>query len=176
MQLIKHKCGFTLLEGLVVMVILVIFTGMATVMLLNIKSNEISGVQSEFLSILSLAHNEAVTRSVPTVIEARSPIAGNEFAGGWRLGVDTNNNGTIDSNEIIIRSRAALSKNINFGSGKNLISQQVNRIQFDSKGYLLASSPIQLKICIKDSNSQDGYQFIVNNNGLSNVKNNISCK
>ncbi len=177
MHVKKNKYGFTLIELMVVVSILLILMGLAMTALLNVKANEIAGVQSEFLAALNLARNEALTRGMPAIVEAQKPsVAGSEFAGGWRVGIDTNNNGLIDLTETVIRSRLALSKGIIFGSMEITGSGQIKKIQFDPRGYLLSAKPIRLKLCIEGSKNPDGFMFLINSNGLPDVKNNTLCK
>ena len=92
--------GFTLIELLTTMTVLVILTSLAAAsMSSTVSNNRIYATQTEFVASLALARSEAARRGVNVMLSATAPATGNAFAGGWRVWVDTDGNGTFDSVE-----------------------------------------------------------------------------
>jgi len=125
-------------------------------------------LQNEFVASLNLARNEAAKRGVPVFVQATTPVTGSEFSGGWKVWADLNSNGVFDAGEPIIRTHAALPNTVSFGDGTT------TAIQFNSRGYLVASTMPLLRLC-QGASTTNGYQISIQNNGLSDVTNNVSC-
>ena len=98
---IRKKSGFTLIELIVTISIVSIlasiaipsFTGM-------IKSNRISAGTNELVSALFLARSEALKRSNPvsicTSIDQATCSGGTDFAKGWVIFLDCDDDGVMD--------------------------------------------------------------------------------
>ena len=156
--------GFTLVELLATLSVLVILTSLAAAsMSSTLNNNRSYATQDEFVAYLALARSEAARRGVPVVVAASAPITGNAFGGGWNVFVDVNGNGSFDSGETVLRSHEALPSNILMGDGA------ATAIAFNSMGFLTAPAAVDLKICPTDA-KLGGYEIIVQPNGLTDVK------
>src|SRR2546425_3737903 len=123
--------GFTLVELLATLSVLVILTSLAAAsMSSTLNNNRSYATQDEFVAYLALARSEAARRGVPVVVAASAPITGNAFGGGWNVFVDVNGNGSFDTGEAVLRSHEALPSNVLMGDGAT------TAIAFNSMGFL----------------------------------------
>lgn len=112
-----HTKGVTLIEVMIVISILAILLSIALPSYQRfIISNRLTGQINELVADLSMARNEAGTRSrtVRLCIAASSTAcstSGTAWEGGRILWVDTNNNGTLDSGTEILKYVPALDGN-----------------------------------------------------------------
>lgn len=160
--------GFTIIELVVVIAVIVALAAVAVPGLAAfVQSSRLTGLQSEFMSALSLARSEAVKRDLPVYVSAAASVTGNEFAGGWTIWVDTNRNGVKDAGEPTVRTHEALPSVATFSASNSAIA-------FSTRGYLSPFTAIQAKLCEAGSNTA-GYRITVQPSGLSDVANNVSC-
>jgi len=99
--------GFTLIELMVTISVLTILLGLAVPSYRTfVTSNRLTAQANELVADLSLARNEAASRSrsVQACIAA-SPTScagsGNDWAAGWIVWADDNTNGSLEANEVI---------------------------------------------------------------------------
>ncbi len=92
------RCGgFTLIEMLTTLSVLVVTLAIAAPSLSSfVRSSRIRSAQSELVSSLMLARNEAARRGVRVGVQAKGTAAAGGLARGWRVWVDDNGDG-IDS-------------------------------------------------------------------------------
>ncbi len=156
--------GFTLVELLATMSVLVILTSLAAAsMSSTVNSNRIYATQTEFLASLALARSEAARRGVTVILGATAPTSSNAFAGGWRVWVDLDGSGTFDSStEPVLRSHEAIQSNILVGDGTT------TTIGFTPMGFLNQAGAADIKVCASDG-AVAGYDITIQPNGMADV-------
>lgn len=170
-----NMAGFTLLELMVTMVIMVVFAGMAAPSFSSlVQNNRLEAEQMEFQAALSTARSEAVKRGVPVMVTATVPgVSGNEFGGGWSIWYDANNDGNFQAATETIKVRQAL-------SGDLKVSSRVTQMSFLPSGFSgyrdnngqMASAVFT--ICDSRSNVTGG-QITVLPSGSSNLNSKYTC-
>lgn len=107
---VHRKCeaqGFTLIELMISIALLAILLGLAAPSYRAfVTSNRLTAQANELVGDLSLARNEAASRSrnVRVCIAASSTScagSGSNWAAGWIVWADNNNNGGLDAGEVI---------------------------------------------------------------------------
>ena len=155
--------GFTLIELLATLTVLVILTSLAAASLSStVNNNRIYATQTEFLASLALARSEAARRGVNVMLTATAPASGNAFAGGWRVWVDTNGDGSFDSTEPVLRSHEAIPSNILVGDGTT------TTIGFTPMGFLNQVGAVDIKVCASDG-AVAGFDISIQPNGMADV-------
>lgn len=106
--------GFTLIELLVVMSLLVVVSLLLLPGMADFTArNRLVAVEGDLLASLALARSEAAHRGLPVLVVAASGgSTGNAYAGGWRLVLDSNRNGSVDSGEAELRVREAIGSDL----------------------------------------------------------------
>lgn len=161
--------GFTLIELLATMAVLVILSTIAATQLSStVSNNRAFTAQTELIAALGLARSEAVRRGVPVAVSATTPVAGNEFGGGWSIWVDQNANGTLDAGETVLRTHEALPANA------VTITASGNTISYGTMGFLIPAAAISMKVC-PISLANKGYGIAIQPNGLSDVDPAAAC-
>lgn len=156
----RFNAGFTLVELIATMAVLAIVAGMAAPSLVDvIARNRAYSAQVEISAYLALARTEAARRNVPVVLSATTPVANNEYAGGWQLWADLNGNGILDPGEPIIRTHEPL-------TGRMVLRGPAN-ISYAPTGFLVAMNLVRLVACSQDTDQQ--YTVTVQPNGLADV-------
>jgi type IV fimbrial biogenesis protein FimT len=156
--------GFTLIEMLITLAVLVILTTLAAgSMNSTLNNNRAYATQDEFVAYLALARSEAARRGVPVVIVAIAPVTGNAFGAGWNVFVDANANGAFDTGETVLRSHDALPSSFLVGDGTT------TSIAFGPLGFLVGASALDIKLCPTDP-TLGGYDITVQANGLTDVQ------
>jgi type IV fimbrial biogenesis protein FimT len=156
--------GFTLIELLATLSVLVILTSLAAAsMSSTVNNNRIYATQTEFLASLALARSEAARRGVPVVLSATAPVTGNAFAGGWRVWVDLDGNGSFDSaTEPVLRTHESIPSSILVGDGTT------TDIGFTPVGFLSQGGAVDIKVCASDG-AVAGYDISIQPNGMADV-------
>ena len=134
-----HNKGLTLIELLIV---IAIAATVATIAMPSFKDllnrQEINGQANLLFSMLYLARSEAVKRnSVVTICKSSDgQVCGGLWADGWLMFADTDSDGSLDEDELII-AQGQISDKIAVGwvaFGSN------NYIRFTSRGMTLAQN------------------------------------
>jgi len=160
---VRGARGFTLVEMLATMTVLVILTSLAAAsMSSTVSNNRIYATQTELAASLALARSEAARRGVPVMLSATNPASGNAFGGGWQVWVDTNGNGSLDNGEPVLRLHDALSSSIVVGDGATTV------IGFTPMGFLSQVGAVDIKICAADG-SVPGFDISIQPNGMADV-------
>ena len=129
----QRSHGFTLIELMVTMVILVILGAVATPSLVTFQRNaELTSITNQLVAALNAARGEGMKRNMPSMV---TPTDGDDDWGkGWRVFVDSNFNGTYDSTDILILEQAAPPGYITItGNGTSAESQSY--ILYDGSGF-----------------------------------------
>jgi type IV fimbrial biogenesis protein FimT len=155
--------GFTLVELLATLSVLVILCSLAAAsMTSTVNNNRIYAIQTEFVASLALARTEAARRGVPVVLSAAAPISGNAFGGGWSVWVDISGTGTFDSAaDTVLRSHEAVPSGILVGSSPTSIG-------FGPMGFLTNGGSVEVKMCSSDG-AVGGFDLTIQPNGLADV-------
>jgi type IV fimbrial biogenesis protein FimT len=162
-RMLAKTQGFTLVELLATLSVLVILTSLAAAsMSKTVSNNRIYATQTEFLASLALARSEAARRGVNVTLEATAPVTGNAFAGGWRVYVDTNGNGSFDSTEPVLRRHEAIPSSVLVGDGAT------TAIGFTPMGFLSGAGAVDIKVCASDG-AVAGYDISLQPNGMADV-------
>jgi type IV fimbrial biogenesis protein FimT len=158
----RHQRGFTLVELLATIAVLVILSSIAAASLSStVNNNRLYAAQNEFVAYLALARSEAARRGVPVTLSAVSPTSGNAFGGGWNVWVDTNGKGSFDSDQPVLRSHEALPSTIMIGDGTT------TSITFNPTGFLAAGA-VDIKLCASDP-TLASFDITIQANGLTDV-------
>jgi type IV fimbrial biogenesis protein FimT len=155
--------GFTLVEMLATVSVLVILTSLAAVsMSATVNNNKIYATQTELLASLALARSEAARRGVNVVLSATAPTTTNAFAGGWRVWVDQAGSGNFESADTVLRIHEPVAGTIVVGDGST------TAIGFTPMGFLSQNGAIAVKVCAADA-SVPGYNISIQPNGMADI-------
>lgn len=183
--------GFTLIELMVALVVAAILTTVAVPSMRTFIQNErITTETNSLIADLSFARSEALKSNVnvtvcksanPTVVPPACSTTGSDWSTGRVIFIDSNNNGTIDTGETILRVREALPDS---GAGTTLYGSTsgatslANFLTFTPTGVttLIPVSPLpQFTLCDKRG-SAFGRGVVVTATGSYIVTSNLtSC-
>jgi type IV fimbrial biogenesis protein FimT len=167
--------GFTLLELLVaVTAALVLLLVAAPSMSAAITSVKLTSTSNNFLSHIYLARSEAIKRNGRVVLCKSADGATCAASGGWEQGWivfhDTNNNGVIDSGELVIARQQALPAAFRLTGNQNVAKY----VSFEPTGVTrLVGGGFQagtLTLCRQSAASNEARQIILNAVGRPRVQ------
>ncbi len=155
----KLHTGFTLLElmvtvaigGIVLAIGLPAFSGF-------IKSSRLTTQTNDVLTSLHVARNEAVNRGHNIRILTLSGNA--DWSTGWEILLDINNNGTTETEDIVLR---------NYDAIESATLDGVSSVTFESTGYLdqlLHVRPVEITLEPDECNDKEKRLIIVHLSGL----------
>jgi len=133
--------GFTLLELLVVISILVILITLAIPVFDNvIQNNRTTSLSNELISTLYLARSEAIKRGVSVSVcaarDAQLNSCGTNWNNGWIVFTNPNEDGQFDNND----SEIALRVTQSLGTGYSVSSSPSNIATYTSSGFPSAAT------------------------------------
>jgi type IV fimbrial biogenesis protein FimT len=143
--------GFTLIETLVVVTIVVILTMVAAPSFQSIYlGNKLAAFTNDFVASAQVARSEAIKRNqvvrVCRSADGASCASSGTWQQGWIVFADTNNNGSVDSGETIIRTEPALSSDYLFQCPTNVTCTGSNySLAFQANG--VGSDTASLMLC-----------------------------
>lgn len=162
-------CGFTLIEMMTALAVLAIVMVVAAPSLAGfVRSSKVRSAQSELISSLLLARSEASKRGVTVGVAASAPAAGNEFSKGWTVWVDTNDDGVVDTGELVLRSYPSLNGAVVLSTTGN-----VTALAFNSSGFLTPATAVNFKACGYNDTSK-GFAVRLDPVGLADVQE-VTC-
>ena len=156
----RRNFGYTMLELVMVIAIVAI---LATIAMPGFKyvttSNRIASEVNGLLGDMQFARSEAVKegQSVTVCIAANANLnscagaAGGNWALGWIVFLDTNNNQQVDAGEAVIRAQPAFSGTDTFVAG----SAAFNSVTFNRLGY--APTGVTTNISLHDSTANPSW-------------------
>ena len=150
--------GFTLVEFMVTMAVLVITLGLAVPAFSSfIARNQGTAIKSSFMSSTALARAEAARAGMQVVLQAAAGgSAGNEFAGGWDLYLDVDGSGTVTAGDTLLRHYEALPSGVTLHGGGTVL--------FSANGYLVPVANLSYTLCRADGT---GYSMVLAPNGTA---------
>jgi type IV fimbrial biogenesis protein FimT len=158
--------GFTLFELLMTLIVAAVILAIAVPGLSGfVTSSRLRASQSEFVSALTLARSEATKRGSNVAVSAQGSVAGSEFLGGWKVCVDSNEDGGC-TGEVLIREYAPLTGQMRFSAQR--AGDAVTFAAFNSRGFLTTGS-LTFKIC-GPSGTKRGYDVRLEQVGIADVK------
>ncbi len=162
------QVGFTLVELMVSVVVLVIILAMAGPSMAEFTANNhLAASKSAFAAAVALARTEAARRGQTVIIQAiAGGAAGNEFKAGWELYVDVDGNGTVGGGDTLVRGFEAPSDKVKLSG--------TSPLAFQATGYLVGGATLNYTAC-RVSGSTAGFQISVTPSGIADVKGVSSC-
>lgn len=139
----RRSAGFTLIELLVAVAILAVLAALAAPSFNEaILSNRLASYANTFVASAQLARSEAIKRNA-TVVMCRSAdgvscATAGTWQQGWILWADTDNDATVDADEII-QKQQAISSDYHFTGG-------AYSVNFLGTG-LVSGGPVTLSLC-----------------------------
>lgn len=164
--------GFTLLEMLTAIVILGILVSIAVPSMQGfVLSGRIKSQAGDLAAALSLARSEAIKRSatVSICIGTSSSCTGSNWANGWLVWADSNDNLAVDSGETILRTMAMAQSNVTITG-----SSSTTYIKFYSNGSTDKTATFSFQICDSIRTGETGRQIDISVLGKVNV-NTLTC-
>ncbi|MEG0000877.1 MAG: GspH/FimT family pseudopilin [Comamonas sp.] len=126
--------GFTLIELLVTISLLVIIMAIAAPSFMGyLRNAELSGISNSFLAALNAARTEAMKRNMFALVTPKNND--NDWAKGWVVFVDTDNDMTFDSTkDILVMQQEAPPPYITL-SGNNSTAANPSYVRYDGSGF-----------------------------------------
>ncbi|MFZ9037304.1 MAG: GspH/FimT family pseudopilin [Gammaproteobacteria bacterium] len=129
----KKNSGFTLLELLVLLAVVAILVAVGTPTMSEfIKNNRLTTQINTLVGDLAYARSEAVTRNLPVVVCAsnnQTSCSSANWADGWIVFSDIDNNGDVSAGEVVLRAQQLLEGN------NTLVSTTGSSVVYDSRGF-----------------------------------------
>ncbi len=105
----RHARGFTLVELLTSLGVLALLTTVGVPGALQLMGNQqLVSARNTLAANLSLARSESIKRRQPVLVDN----VDGDWASGWRVFVDPNNNGQLDAGEPLLRQEQSLPKGV----------------------------------------------------------------
>ena len=149
--MLKHKhndrqTGFSLLELMATVAIGGILLAVGLPSFVNlIKSNRLTTQTNSVLTALHLARNEAINRGHNIRVLT---ISGDEdWAAGWQVRLDVDNDGVTDAEDTVLRSFDAIEEATLVGD--------VDNVTYQSSGFITTTSASTIKLTAYECTGED---------------------
>lgn len=159
--------GFTLIELMITLAVLVVLLAVAVPSMQEfVANNQLAATRSTFASAVSLARTEAAKRSRVVVLQAlgKGPT-GNEFANGWEIAVDDDDDGAVATTETRVRKNALALERITLSGAASL--------SFRATGALVGNAAQVYTLCRLGGTR--GYTVTVTPSGATDVASISTC-
>lgn len=164
----RANFGFTLIEFLVTVAVLVIALGLAVPSLGGfVASNQAASIKSSLATAMALARSEAARAGVAVIVKAASGgSSGNELGNGWDLYLDNDGNGSVGTGDTLLRHFDAAPSAVNVHGPASIV--------FNPSGYLTPAAAADYSICRIDG-STAGYALNVAPSGITFASTKTNC-
>lgn len=102
------------------------------------RNSELTSATNGLVGAIAAARGEALKRGMSALV---MPVNANDWASGWNVFVDTNNNQQLDATEIPIYQQGAMPSYITV-TGKGTVLTSLPYIMFDPSGYNKTSTAV----------------------------------
>lgn len=129
-KVMSKSRGFTLIELMITIAVMAILLSLALPSFQQtLRSNRVATTTNELLASLSLARSEAIrnTHGASLCPSADGTSCGTDWNAGWLVWGDTNDDGTLDSGETVLRFTKLSPKMTAAGPSSNVVT-------FDGRG------------------------------------------
>lgn len=135
-RLSPRQKGFTLIELMVTIAIAAVLMMVGVPSFVAFQRNsQLTSAANSFIAALSAARGEAMKRGRQAVVV---PRAGNDWATGWTVFVDTDNNQQFNGSDILITQQGALPAYFS-ATGQGTAKSSPAYIMFNPSGYTQTS-------------------------------------
>lgn len=126
--------GFTLIELMVTIALLVIMMALAAPSFLSFRRNsELASISNSFLAALNTARTEAMKRNMFAMVVPLN--ADNDWSKGWLVFVDTDDDKAFDSTkDILVMQQEAPPSYITL-TGNNSTAASASYVRYDGSGF-----------------------------------------
>ncbi len=157
-----QRRGFTLIELMVTLSVLVVVMAVAVPSMTDfVANNQMANAKTNLAGAVALARTEAARRGRVVFLQAIGDgPEGNEYVNGWEIVVDDDGNGAAGANETRVRRAAATQDKLMLGGPRSLA--------FRASGALVGSSAELFTVC-RRSGQPAGYSITVTPSGVADV-------
>ena len=146
--------GFTLIEALITISIMVVLMGLAAPSMFSILTrNQAASYKSSLTSSIALARSEAARTGWGAIIQSGGGSAGNELAQGWSVYLDVDASGSVNAGDTLLRTYEAPPTNVSISGPATL--------KLSSSGGLVAAGAQTYTICHVGADSAAGSAYSV---------------
>lgn len=168
MEELRSKCGFTLIELIVVLSIAAIIIVMSAPSFAEmIRNYRLTTQANQILSELYYARSEAVRRGVQVSIR-RESTTDTIWTDGWQIFADVNGNGTLDNGtDTLLKRHQPLNDNFTLISGNNYAVW----LAYLPSGYPISSNGLgndTFRLCAQNDTNH-ARSIIVSNTGRPKI-------
>ncbi len=130
---LSHQRGFTLIEMMVTLALVAVLMMVAVPNFTAFQRNsELTSVANNIVGAMNTARTEAMKRNTNALV---APITSNDWAGGWRVFVDVDRDGTFNTGDILVTTYPALPSYLT-------ASSSVPNALFNGSGYSFAGGSL----------------------------------
>jgi type IV fimbrial biogenesis protein FimT len=131
----KHQSGFTLTELMVVTAIVAILLGIAIPSYKYLTTSyRMSAELNNLVGDLQFARGEALKEGTPVTVcissDGATCTGGTNWAPGWIVFSDLNNNGAVDAGERVLKIQAAFT-----GNNPDTLAAGINAVSYNREGF-----------------------------------------
>jgi type IV fimbrial biogenesis protein FimT len=133
----SRVAGFTLIELIVTISIAAVLLTLGAPTFIGFQRNsELTSVTNSFVAALGAARGEAMKRGQHAVVV---PLANNNWATGWRIFVDTDNNQQFNGSDVLLVEQGALPAYFT-ATGQGTAQASPAYVMFNPSGYTQTST------------------------------------
>lgn len=153
--MVVGKKGFTLIETLITISVLVVLSTIAMPIFNSIiQSNATASETNSFISYVMLARQEAVNRGSPVIMCSKKEVrrecsSSDRWDAGWLLFEDSNLNNTFDNSDVLISVGEIYNKSIKIRASDNIIEFLPNGFVSEDKTFNFI-----INQCVNDNNKK----------------------